>query len=227
MSNNSIPKEQLTAYQRWEMAAFDEVAPHTQNTYAPNTAEIAAITDLARREGYTKGLAEGFQTGHNEGLATALAEGQAQTDEIIQQLTALMTGLNAEIASANQTIATDLLALAMDIAQAMTRTALSLQPDLILPIINIAIRDLPSLQQDARILLNPSDAALVRQHLRDEHPHWRVLEDSQIEAGGCRIETNSNQIDASMQGRWQRIAQSLSVDSRWLDSDSRSATDKK
>ncbi len=227
MPNDTIPKEQLTAYQRWEMAAFDEVAPQTKKSHAPNTAEITAITDLARREGYTKGLAEGFQTGHNEGFATALAEGQAQADEIIQQLTALMTGLNAEIATANQTIANDLLALAMDIAQAMTRTALSIQPDLILPIINAAIRDLPSLQQDARILLNPSDAALVKQHLRDEHPHWRVLEDNQIEAGGCRIETNSNQIDASMQGRWQRIAQSLSVNSLWLNIDSPPSADKK
>ncbi|MEQ1668947.1 MAG: flagellar assembly protein FliH, partial [Sulfuriferula sp.] len=221
------PKEQLTAYQRWEMADFDESTPPIRNASAPSAAEITAITDLARREGYTKGLAEGFQTGHNDGLATALAEGQAQTDEIIQQLTALMTGLNAEIATANQTIANDLLALAMDIAQAMLRTALPVKPDLILPIINTAIRDLPSLQQDARILLNPSDAALVKRYLHDDHPHWRVLEDNQIEAGGCRIETNSNQIDASMQGRWQRIAQSLGTDSLWLSSDSLPAADKK
>jgi flagellar assembly protein FliH len=222
MSNT--PKEQLTAYQRWEMAAFDEV--DAKNSAAlPSTDEIAAITEKARREGYTKGLAEGFQNGHSEGLATALAEGKVQTDTTIAQLTALLNSLNDEIALADQAISADLLALALDVAQAMLRTALNVQPDLVIPVISEAIHDLPNLQQHSKIFLHPTDAAIVRTHLSNEPHHWRIIEDSEITPGGCRIDTQSNQIDATMQGRWQRIAKNLNVNSQWLNQPLEELTD--
>lgn len=213
MSNT--PKEQLTAYQRWEMAAFDEGG--AKNTSAPPSAdEIAAITEKARREGYTKGLAEGFQNGHSEGLAIALTEGKAQIDSTISQLTALLNNLNSAIEQIDQAISTDLLALALDVAQAMIKTALSVQPDLVIPVINEAIHDLPNLQQHSKIILNPSDAAIVKSHLSSEPHHWRIIEDEEIMPGGCRIDTHSNQIDATIQSRWQRIAKNLNVTSQWL-----------
>lgn len=218
MSNPTIPKEQLTAYQRWEMAAFDEDSSLSTTKAAPPSAdEIAAIIEQARREGYTKGLAEGFQSGHSEGLANALTEGKAQIDDTITQLSTVLDSFNQEIALADKTISADLLALALDIAQAMIRTALSVQPDLIIPVINEAIHDLPNLQQRSKIILHPSDAALVRLHLNDEPHNWRIIEDNEIMPGGCRIDTHSNQIDATMQGRWQRIAHNLNINSLWLD----------
>jgi flagellar assembly protein FliH len=45
---------------------------------------------------------------------------------------------------------------------------------------------------------------------------WRVAEDMHLEPGGCRIETASNQIDASLGNRWERMAASLSQESGWL-----------
>jgi flagellar assembly protein FliH len=217
MSNTPIPKEQLTAYQRWEMAAFDENGNSSNtNSDTQGTVELAAITEQARREGYTKGLAEGFQNGHSEGIATALAESKIQIDNTIDQLTSLLNSLNDEIALADQTISADLLALALDVAQAMLRTALNVQPDLVIPVISEAIHDLPNLQQHAKIFLHPSDAVIVKAHLSNEPHHWRIIEDDEITPGGCRIDTQSNQIDATMQGRWQRIAKNLNVNSHWL-----------
>ena len=46
---------------------------------------------------------------------------------------------------------------------------------------------------------------------------WRVADDAQLERGGCRIETASNQIDAATGSRWQRIAAALGKESEWLD----------
>jgi hypothetical protein len=37
-----------------------------------------------------------------------------------------------------------------------------------------------------------------------------------MDRGGCRVETASNQIDATTSTRWQRIAASLGKDSDWL-----------
>ncbi|MGH8429807.1 MAG: FliH/SctL family protein, partial [Solimonas sp.] len=45
---------------------------------------------------------------------------------------------------------------------------------------------------------------------------WCVVEDAQMERGGCRVETATNQIDASVATRWQRIAAALGKESDWL-----------
>lgn len=212
-----IPKEQLTAYQRWEMASFDE----TSNKAAPPPAsneELIAIREQARREAYTKGLAEGYQTGHSEGLEAGLAESRDQTAQLISQFSSIVENFNNELAEADNLIAADMLDLAMNIAQAMVKTALPIRPELVLPIINEAIRELPALQRNAKLILNPEDATLVKQHLFDELSQngWSIIEDSQIEAGGCRIETNSNQIDATLSTRWERLALALGKEADWL-----------
>ena len=212
-----IPKEQLTAYQRWEMASFDEISNKAAPSPVSNE-ELVAIREQARREAYTKGLAEGYQTGHSEGLEAGLAESRDQTALLISQFSSIVENFNNELAQADNLIAADLLDLAMNIAQAMIKTALPIRPELVLPIINEAIRELPALQRNAKLILNPDDATLVKQHLFDELSQngWSIIEDIQIEAGGCRIETNSNQIDATLSTRWERLALALGKEADWL-----------
>jgi Flagellar biosynthesis/type III secretory pathway protein len=216
-----IPKERLTAYQRWEMASFDEDASKPeQGAAAIPPEELAAIREQTRHEAYAKGLAEGYQTGHNEGLNAGLAEGQEQSQQLIAQLSGLITHFNDELAQADTLIAADLLGLALDIAQAMLKTALPIRPELVLPVITEAIRELPALQRNAKLILNPDDAVLVRQHLHEELSEngWSIIDDAAIEAGGCRIETGSNQIDATLVTRWQRLAAALGKEAHWLKS---------
>ena len=213
-----IPKEQLTAYQRWEMASLDEPSNKVAAASSSTNEELVAIREQARREAYTKGLAEGYQTGHSEGLEAGLAESRQQTALLINQFSSIVENFNNELAQADNLIAADLLDLAMNIAQAMIKTALPIRPELVIPIINEAIRDLPALQTNAKLILNPDDATLVKEHLLDELSQngWSIIEDSQIEAGGCRIETNSNQIDATLSTRWERLALALGKEADWL-----------
>lgn len=216
-----IPKEQLTAYQRWEMASFDEAPSPDRSAPTIDNAELTLIREQARREAYAKGLAEGYQTGHNEGLIAGAKEGQDQANELIRQLSSLINNFNNELTQADGFIAADLLDLALNIAQAMIKTALPLHPEWVLPIIHEAIRDLPTLQRNAKLILNPADAVLVRLHMQDDLSKngWSIVEDYQIEAGGCRIETGCNQIDATLGKRWQRLAAALGQDSSWLKHD--------
>ena len=213
-----IPKEQLTAYQRWEMASLDEPSNKVAAASSSTNEELVAIREQARREAYTKGLAEGYQTGHSEGLEAGLAESRGQTALLINQFSSIVENFNNELAQADNLIAADLLDLAMNIAQAMIKTALPIRPELVIPIINEAIRELPALQRNAKLILNPDDATLVKQHLFDELSQngWSIIEDSQIEAGGCRIETSSNQIDATLSTRWERLALALGKEADWL-----------
>jgi flagellar assembly protein FliH len=213
--SNTLPKEKQSAYQRWEMASFGEERPKQQVTTTASIAklseQITAAREQARKEGYAAGLADGRETG--------LKEGRAQAAKEVSQFKQVASSFQGEIAQANELIAQDLLDLSLDLAKAMLKSALSIRPELVLPIISDAVRYLPSVQQPAVLFLSPADAMIVRQFIGDElsKTGWRISEDKHIERGGCRVETASNQIDASMTTRWQRVTSALDKNNDWLE----------
>lgn len=215
--SSALPKEQQSAYQRWEMASFGDERASTPAS-APSAAELAQQMAKAREEAQVRGYADGCAQGLAEGRAAGLKEGHIQAAQEIVRLQQIAETFGSEVAQANEVIADDMLDLALDLAKAMLKTALTVRPELVLPIVGEAIRYLPSLQQPALLFLHPDDAELVRGHMQDEltKAGWRVAEDIHLDRGGCRVETASNQIDASAPTRWQRIASALGKDLEWL-----------
>lgn len=231
--SNVIPKERQSAYQRWEMTSFNEEPASTSTVAAPvldsasiaaanaaaaaHTANIAAMEEQIasiRAEAHT----EGYATGMEEGRAAGLAEGRAQAEQERLSLLQIADTFGTEIAQANELIAGDMLDLSLDLAKAMLKTALNVRPELIIPLVREAIHYLPTLQQPALLHLHPDDAAIVATHLGDElsTASWRVVEDPHMDRGSCRVETVTNQIDATTSTRWQRIAAALGKESDWL-----------
>ena len=213
--SNVVPKEQQSAYQRWEMASFDDDrgTPGAANSPAislPTVDEIVKIREHARLEGYAAGL--------EEGRAAGLAAGRSEASEEQARLHSIAASFAAEVAQADELIANEVLDLALDLAKAMLKTALDVRPELINTIVSEAIHYLPTLHPPARLYLNPNDLLLVRNQMGDEldKTGWYLAEDSQLEPGGCRVETANNQIDASLSTRWQRIAAALGKESDWL-----------
>jgi flagellar assembly protein FliH len=216
MSSNVIPKEKLSAYQRWELASFNEEPkqelPATSEEVArANAATLAALREQAQRQGYE----EGYAQGHAQGLQ----DGHVQAAQELEHLRQMMQSFSGDVMQANDVVANDLLSLALDFAKAMLKTSLRVKPELVLPIVSEAIRYLPSVQQPALLFLHPEDAVLVQEHMADELAKggWRVAEDLQMERGGCRIETATNQIDAVPAVRWQRIADALGKHPDWFE----------
>jgi flagellar assembly protein FliH len=228
--SNVIPKEQLSAYQRWEMTSFGDDNPAYSASAAQDsldaanaaatahTASIAAMAEQiesARSEAHVEGYASGLL----EGRAAGLAEGRAQAEQERLALRQIAETFGTEVAQANELIAADMLELSLDLAKAMLKTALKVKPELIVPLVREAIHYLPTLQQPALLHLHPDDAAIIAAHMGDElsTASWRVVEDAHMARGGCRVETATNQIDAGTPTRWQRIAATLGKDSDWLD----------
>lgn len=217
-----IPKEKLSAYQRWELASFGDDRPSTlQSAEAAATAtkqtaeQIAKLREQAQQQGYDEGHAEGYA----QGRAAGLEAGRTEAAREAQRMQQIASAFGSEVARVDEALANDVLELALDLAKAMLKTALKARPELVLPIVGEAIRYLPNVQQPALLVLHPQDAELVRNHMAEElaKAGWRVSEDPQMEPGGCRIETASNQIEASPAVRWQRIADALGKQSDWIE----------
>lgn len=205
MSDAVTPKEQLTAYQRWELPAFDMVkeADTPPTIDLPTAAQLEHIHNQAHEEGYQAGYAEGIK--------------QASTEA--QRMAKMLESLNKELQQVDQQIAQDLLKLALEIAKQMLQQALKIKPELLLSVVRAAISELPYFNQNAHLVLHTDDAELLRTSMGDQllHTGWKIFEDNQIERGGCRVETANSQIDATLPKRWQRVVTSIGQNNAWLE----------
>lgn len=206
MSDAVTPKEHLTAYQRWELPAFDMVkkvstAPEMD---LPTAAQLEHIHIQAHEEGYQAGYAEGMKLAGTEA----------------QRMERMLESLNKELQQVDQQIAQDLLNLALEIAKQMIQQALKIKPELLLNVVRAAINELPYFNQNAHLVLHSDDALLLRTSMGEQllHSGWKVFEDDQIERGGCRVETAHSQIDATLPKRWQRVVASIGQENAWLES---------
>jgi flagellar assembly protein FliH len=216
MSNLAVPKEQQTAYERWEMSSFTEGnrsvsgGKPKKKEGVTNTEAVSQIFDGVRKEAYAKGMQEGFAVG------MAKAREAAYDDK--QNFLKLMAAFSQALEKSDEQIADDVLSLALDIAKSMLKEKLNIDPSTILPVVMDAIHYLPYVQKPARILVHHEDAQILREYLADEisSQHWQIQEDSNIERGGCLVETGANQIDATNAVRWKRISEALAQNNNWL-----------
>jgi len=201
-----IPKADLTAYQRWEMNALDDGAQHGNLLKLPTVLQIERL----HQQGHDTGYAAGYQAGSEAGSAAALA---AAT-----QLGQLLAALRQELDQFDETIAQSLLALAVDIAKQIVGKALAAQPQLVLAGVRDAMKDFPPFNHHAHLVLHPLDAQLVRTHLRDDMgpSEWKIVEDSTLQRGGCRIHSPAMQVDATLETRWQRVVAAFDKNAKWL-----------
>ncbi len=211
----STPKEMQTAYQRWEMNSFGDerpsvVAKRPPPVELPTEETIAGIREEARLIGY--------EEGHGAGYADGLAIGRAEAAKELEHLQSVAVTFGNALAEADETIASDVLELALQLARGMLRTALDVKPELLIPVVREAIGYLPVLQQPALLILNPQDAELIKAAMGAELDKggWRIVEDAQVARGGCRIDTASNQVDAQAASRWNRLTASLGKNVEWL-----------
>ena len=199
---------------RVQQFAAGQAAPPPPAVQLPTAAELDAIREQARAEGYAEGREEGRAAGHAEAFEAGRVEAAAE----LQSLRAVAASLRRALEQADETIAADVLDLALHLGRAMVRTAFEVPPELIIGIVREAIEYLPVLQQPAVLALNPEDVDIVRAGLTDELDKggWRIVADPQVARGGCKVDTASNQIDAGAAARWHRLTHALGKNVEWL-----------
>ena len=227
--------EKLTAYQRWEVAAFDEA-----EQAAARAAEAAAVAAQTLADHPVEGIdaappvvlptaddiermhieahEQGYAAGHAEGLAAGHAKGLAAAHASAAKIDALMTSLQQSLDSVDQQVANRLLATAVEIASQMLRQSLRVKPELLLPVVREAVATLYPHGGHPALFAHPDDAALIRTHLGEQlaHSNWRIIDDASLSAGGCRVEVGASEVDATLETRWRRVIDAIGISPEWL-----------
>ena len=202
MSSVIITKEQLTPFERWELASFDS---HQGGKRPNNVAELESI----RQQAYDEGYAEGRDAGYAAGVQQAHSEAM--------QINALLQNLQVALNQVDEQLAQSLLDLSLEIARKMVGENLQVKPEVILKVVSDAISGLPHFNQNAHLILHSDDAELVRKQMGEQlsHAEWKIFTNTQIKRGGCRVETSQSQVDATLEARWKRIVESIGQDKSW------------
>ncbi|CAN7318659.1 flagellar assembly protein FliH [Variovorax sp. LjRoot290] len=225
------PKPVLSAWQRWEMGTLDEdIAPPQHVFEAANAqridpaalardAELERLRLEARAAGEAEGRREGWAQGHAEGRTAGLASGLAAASAHAEQLRALAATLPDALRRAESELADAILTLALDVARQVVHRTLRAEPEWVLPLVQDLLHAEPALQGEPRLLLHPEDVALVKNSLGNELQiaGWQVRADDTLARGGCRVQSASGEMDASLETRWKSVTAALHRDVDALD----------
>lgn len=196
-------QDDTTAFEHWEVV---ELAASAEAPVAPpvdTEAELARLREAARAEGYA------------EGVAAGRVEGEQACGRIKQLAESFSTTLD----NLDFRLADMVLELALDVARQVVAGELAARPERILDVVNLALKQMAETSREARLLLNPDDAVLVRPHLDQvlDKNRLRIVEDVRIVRGGCLIETSQGDLDGTLPARWRQVVQVLGSNLNWIE----------
>lgn len=190
-----IPKEDLEGIENWSLP----------EVHGAGAREVAARPLTARQieELQQQAREEGFQQGRREGLEAGKKEIRAR----VRELEALMQTLTRPLEQLDARIEDELVQLALAVAKQLVRRELKTDPGQVLAVVREAMAALPLAARNVRLHLHPEDAALVREMLAlgDSERGWLIVEDPVLSRGGCKISSDTSQIDASVERRLHSV----------------------
>lgn len=188
-----IPKEDLSGIENWQLP---EVQPAGAVSARPLTArQLEELQAQAREEGFEQGRREGLEAGRKDILAR------------VHELSALMYTLAKPLEQLDDQMEEQLVQLAMAVARQLVRRELKADPSQVLAVIREAMAVLPIGARAVRLHLHPDDAALVREmlSLAEGEQSWKIIEDPILTRGGCKVSSDSSQIDATVERRLHSV----------------------
>ncbi|HUX29171.1 MAG TPA: flagellar assembly protein FliH [Thiobacillus sp.] len=195
--------DDTTAFEQWEVVELAASASRVATPAEDAETELAKLREAARAEGYA------------EGVAAGRVEGEQACGRMKQMVESFSTTLD----NLDFRLADMVLELALDVARQVVAGELAVRPERILDVVNLALKEMAETSREARLLLNPDDAALVRPHLDQvlDKNRLRIVEDVRIARGGCLIETAQGDLDATLPARWRQVVQVLGSNKSWIE----------
>jgi flagellar assembly protein FliH len=195
---------------RYELPSISGMAVQARRA-GKTVQELEEVEKRAYEEAYAKGRAEG--------LASAERETRPQLQQLqarVERLDAIIGTLARPLQELDAEVEDQLVQLALTVARHLVRRELRIDPSQVIAIVRETVALLPASARDVRVHLHPEDAAVVREKLATPTGErvWTVVEDPVMGRGGCRVTTDTAQIDARLETRIGTVVSALLGDER-------------
>ena len=211
----SDPRRTFTAnvasIERWSLPVVEGNVIGRPIDERKAAAAAEAIARVAREQSEARG--------YEAGMAKAKAEMEGQVNELkarIQRLDKLLSFMGRPLEELDADVEKMLLQLTLSVGKQLARRELRIDPSQVIAIIRESLQELPIAAREARVLLHPEDAAIVRERLAEPSNEraWTIVEDPTMSRGGCIVKTETSRIDARIESRINTIIANVLGDER-------------
>lgn len=221
-STRFIPGEEIGAVAQWDFAAVDTASILlAAQAQAREAAAERGRDDAVRQEGYAQGFAQAQAQAALETQQRIAEFTRTQGEEAAHRLAALFASTSLQLQQSEQAIAQGVLELACEVARQVLRQELSVNPNVLLPVVREALSLLLTDSKSAVVRMNPLDLEVLEEPLRAEFSSLSLtlLADARVDRGGCLVESAGTVVDATVEKRWLRAAATLGLSVPWQESD--------
>lgn len=221
-STRFIPGEEIGAVAQWDFAAVDTASILlAAQAQAREAAAERGRDDAVRQEGYAQGFAQAQAQAALETQQRIAEFTRSQGEEAAHRLAALFASTSLQLQQSEQAIAQGVLELACEVARQVLRQELSVNPNVLLPVVREALSLLLTDSKSAVVRMNPLDLEVLEEPLRAEFSSLSLtlLADARVDRGGCLVESAGTVVDATVEKRWLRAAATLGLSVPWQESD--------
>lgn len=192
------------------LVPVERLSDGTHTTTGP---ELAQAYEQAVQRGHDQGFAQGQADGESAGYETGRQSGldagralalQGAQDELLRlgaPLTAMAEKLQGLHADWEASLRKDLIELVEKVARQVVRCELTLQPAQILSLVEETLIGMPQRTGEVRVFLNPADLLRIQELDASRIPAWKLQADSTLEAGECRLQVGSEEVDVGCKQR--------------------------
>lgn len=195
-----IPREEVSGFSAWQPDAFgDSGAAARPATEAQRSAEQKDLRQA------------GYQDGYRDGLVALESFKQSFAQQMAAQIAPLMLAFDQAFAELEAQIADSVARSATALARQVVRSELVVRPELVAQVAGEAVNSVLLSARHIRVFAHPDDLALVQAGAGEAIAARgaRLLPESTIARGGCRIESDLGSIDALIATRWAEAADTL------------------
>jgi len=197
-----ISGDEPNSYQRWtlpEVSTMKNSAHLSPATMVTTSGQMETI----RKQAYQ----EGFQQGQRDGMAAGVEEHKKKA----QSLDGIIKTLNVPLADLDEAVIDELVKLTTTIARHLIRRELKADPGEVVGVVREAISSLPIATRNISLYLHPEDVTLVREalSLSGDGQSYKIIDDPALTRGGCRVITDTSQVDASIEKRLATLVTEL------------------
>jgi len=199
------------------------------SAWHPPSVQVPTAKDIAEQERQRLVTAESiealqkqaFEEGYSQGFQKGIKDGEAKIREQAQRLNNIARFLQKPLDELDESVTEQLTQLSISIAKMLIRRELKTDPGQIVAVVKETISALPAGMTNIQILMNPEDAQLLREamSLSDGEQPWQIVEDPILSRGGCKVTTDSSEVDASVEARLTGIIARIFGGERRSDSD--------
>lgn len=193
--------------------SFDENKSITIQSHVNKLNEKKGYED-GYKKGYEDGQKEGFKKGHEEGFNKGQKEIEEKIDEVYRVIETFKNIINELTDFKEKQIKNflpEILKLAFKIAEKVVATKISVEKDKVLSIVKEALKAVP-INEEVFIKVNPDDYEFISGRINElgvDKTKLKIEPSSEINTGGCSIETRYQYIVSTIEQRFKELEDAI------------------